>query len=183
MIKKIAITGPESTGKTSLTKELAQHYNDVWVPEYARDYIARINRPYNEQDLHFIAEGQINTYNEKVSEAKNFLFSDTELIVIKIWFENAYKHCPQWILDAINKQGYDLYLLCDIDLPWTYDPQREHPHLRKYFFDLYKHELEIRGLPYKIISGSGTDRLENAVTAVDSKFKTLSSPNSKYSKL
>jgi len=167
MIKKIAVTGPESTGKTSLTKELALHYNDVWVPEFARDYIELLNRPYNEQDLQSIAEGQIKTYKEKLLQAKNFIFSDTELLVIKIWYENAYKHCPQWILDAIERQKYDLYLLCNIDLPWTYDPQREHPHLRKYFFNLYKKELEKYQWNYVVISGDGHERTKMAMNEID----------------
>lgn len=167
MIRKIAVTGPESTGKTLLSQQLSKHYNGIWVPEYARKYINTLNRSYNEHDLEIIAKGQMNAYNEKLLKAKSYLFSDTELIVIKIWFENAYKYCPQWILDAIDKQEYNLYLLCDIDLPWTYDAQREHPHLREYFFNLYKQELESRNWPYVIISGIEDERVKNAVGAIE----------------
>ena len=171
MLKKIAITGPESTGKTSLSKGLALHYKDIWVPEVARTYIDELSHSYNVLDLDIIAEKQITAVQVATHQANNFLFADTELTVIKIWYENAFKTCPDWILNALEHQYFDLYLLPDIDLPWTYDPQREHPHLRTYFFNLYKQELETRNRPYEIIKGTGEERMNNAVRAVERFFK------------
>ncbi len=67
---------------------------------------------------------------------KGILFCDTELIVTKIWAAFKFKKCPDWIDKEIKRNPYDLYLLSDIDLPWEYDPQREHPEKRKFFFQL-----------------------------------------------
>jgi len=166
MIKKIAITGPESTGKTSLAKDLAKHYKAIWVPEFARTYLQNITLPYTAIDLDNIAQGQIDAIKKALAVSEKYLFADTELIVMKIWYENAFKKCPKWLSEALEAQEFDLYLLCAIDLPWTYDPQREHPHMREHFFNLYIKELESRNLPYSIISGNKSKRTANAVKAV-----------------
>ncbi len=162
MSKKIAITGPESTGKSTLAKQLAEHYGCLLVEEYAREYIDKLKNPYTQEDILIIAKTQKEIEQQKIKETDKLLISDTELIVTKIWSEVKYKECHPWILENIEKQDYDLYLLCDIDLPWQDDPQREHPHLRKQLFDLYKQELENRNLDYKIISGKKEERFENA---------------------
>ncbi len=173
MLKKIAITGPESTGKSLLARQLAKHYQTNYVPEYAREYIDKLNRPYNKQDILEIAKGQISKEKELESKANKFLFCDTELIVTKIWCEHKYGDCHEWILKMINENRYDLFLLTNIDLPWQPDPQREHPDLRKYLFKLYYDELRERNFNFKIISGLKEDRLKNAVRAVED-FSELS---------
>jgi NadR type nicotinamide-nucleotide adenylyltransferase len=167
MLKKIAITGPESTGKSTLSKQLANHYNTVWIEEYAREYIDQLNRPYTEQDILTIAKKQKEIEEQKSKETNTLLFSDTELIVTKIWSEVKYQSCDQWILNNIEKQNYFLYLLCDIDLSWKYDPQREHPNLRSHLFDLYKKELQKRKLNFEIISGNKEERLQNAIHIIN----------------
>ena len=169
-IIKIAITGPESTGKSLLAQQLAEHYRTTWVPEYARSYIDSLSRPYHQQDLLSIAQGQIRTEEECHKKAGAFLFCDTELIVVKIWSEVKYHACDEWILKMISEHRYDLFLLCDIDLPWEYDPQREHPDKRDYLFKLYKKELEMRDFPYFVISGIGKSRLNNAIGSIDKFF-------------
>jgi len=169
MPAKIAITGPESTGKTQLCIELAKHYNGICVSEFARDYLSAIQRPYNCYDLDIIATQQLHLIKESSKLKNNFLFADTELTVIKIWYEHAYKYCPEWILKYYEEQDYNLYLLMDIDLPWVYDKQREHPHLRTYFFNLYETELKKYNRPYKIISGTEETRLKNAIKEIDAK--------------
>jgi len=163
---KIAITGPESTGKSSLAQQLAQYFHTCFVPEFAREYIDKLGRPYVYEDIHEIAQGQLKREMAIYPKANKFVFCDTELLVTKIWSENAFKKCDEWILRTIETHRYDLYLLTNIDLPWESDPQREHPHLRKYFFDLYHHELVSRQLPFKIISGTGEIRLQNAIEIV-----------------
>jgi len=167
MIRKIAITGPESTGKSELCSQLAVHYSTVWVPEYARDYLNKIDRPYTYDDILEIARGQIKNEDYWGRKANEYLFCDTELIVAKIWCEVKYHQCHPWILEMIGKNHYDLYLLCNIDLPWEYDPQREHPGLRQCLFDLYYKELSERNLPFFIISGKGKDRMINAISIID----------------
>lgn len=167
MIKRIAITGPESTGKSWLAEKLAVHYQTVWVPEYARQYIDGLNRPYNFDDILEIARGQYNLEEERALRANNLLFSDTDFIVLKIWCEFNYQKTHPWIDEMILKHKYDLYLLADIDLEWKFDPQREHPHLRKEIFNLYKKELTSRNLPFQIVSGREGERLRKAVSYVN----------------
>ena len=166
-MKRIAITGPESTGKSTLAGQLAEYYQTIWVPEFARDYIAELNHQYTLQDLENISRGQLELIAQAEAKNPEYLIADTELLVLKIWSENAFGSCPAWILDELKKQRFDLYLLMNIDLPWEPDPQREHPHLRQYFFDLYKKELEQLNFPYHIISGSDQERLQAAINAVE----------------
>jgi NadR type nicotinamide-nucleotide adenylyltransferase len=167
---KIAITGPESTGKSSLAEQLAHHYQAVWVPEYARGYIDSLSRPYDQQDILLIAKGQVKAEKAFYKKAGTFLFCDTELIVTKIWSEVRYNHCHEWILKKIVENNYDLYLLCNIDLPWENDPQREHPDKREYLFNLYQKELNVHAFPYFVISGFGKERLNNAIRQINTYF-------------
>ena len=166
-IKKIAIIGPESTGKSELSKTLAKHFNTVWVPEYARRYIDNLDRPYNKSDLINIAKGQIQLEKGQLDRAHDFLFCDTNLLVIKVWSEHKYGNCDEWILNELNAFKYDLHLLTDVDLPWEEDPQREHPMLRRYFFDVYKNELDAADIDYRIVRGVGQERFANALSAVE----------------
>ncbi len=167
MLKRIAITGPESTGKTQLAQQLATHFNTNWVTEYAREYIDHLNRPYNQDDILSIAKTQYKQVEALASQCNELLICDTHLLVTKIWSDHKYKECDQWILDHIEKQKIDLYLLCDIDLQWEADPQREHPHLRMHLFNLYKHNLESYNFNYRIVSGQGSDRINNAIAFVN----------------
>lgn len=170
-IRKIAITGPESTGKSELAKGLAQHYNGGFVPEYAREYIDLLDRDYTQEDILVIAQNQLEREQEVLEKSREFLFADTELIVTKIWSLHKYGRCHPWIEAEIVNHTYDLYLLCDVDLPWQYDEQREHPHLRNFFFEWYKRALDEYGFPWYIVSGTGKERLENAITIIDNHFR------------
>ncbi len=163
---RIAITGPESTGKSFLARQLSEHYKTLWVPEFARDYIDNLNRPYNEDDIPIIAKNQMKNEDELAEKANKILFCDTELIVTKIWSQFKYRYCDNWILENVESHVYDLYLLCNIDLPWEYDPQREHPDMREKLFNLYVNELESYNFPYAVISGMNQKRLKNAITEV-----------------
>jgi NadR type nicotinamide-nucleotide adenylyltransferase len=170
VVKKIAITGPESTGKSNLAKQLAEHFQTVFVPEFARDYINNLSRPYNQEDILHIAENQLINERRTTLKANRFLFCDTELIVAKIWSLHKYNDCHPWILEQIKNNHYDLFLLCDIDIQWEFDDQREHPHLRQFFFDWYKKELEYYGFPYRIVSGEGDQRIQNAIHLINHFF-------------
>ena len=167
LTRKIAITGPESTGKSRLTAGLGGHYQAPCVPEYARDYIDGLQRPYQQDDLLQIAKGQRAAVQLAEKQWQSMLFSDTELIVIKVWSLHKYGTCDPFILSAIESQNYDLYLLCDVDLPWEFDEHREHPHLRMFFFNWYRKELEHYGFPYAVVRGLGQDRLQCAIEAVE----------------
>lgn len=167
VIRKIAVTGPESTGKSRLARQLADHYDTAYAPEYAREYIDRLDRDYVQQDITNIAKGQLAAELEAMKRARSLLFCDTELIVTKIWSLHKYGSCDPWITGQIQENPYDLVLLCDVDMPWEPDPQREHPHLRSYFFDWFRRELNVYGLPYRIVRGMGKERLRNAIDAVE----------------
>jgi len=151
-----------------LAEQLAKHYHTVWVPEYAREYINNLDRPYNQEDILEIAKGQIRSETSICQQADELLICDTELIVTKIWSEVKYGKCDQWILGKITGNRYDLFLLCDIDLPWEEDPQRENPHDREYLFNLYKEELTNRAFSFFVISGFGKVRIDTAIRIIDS---------------
>ena len=172
MIRRISITGPESTGKSILAEQLANHYHSVWVPEFSREYIEKLNRPYGEEDIAAIAKGQLEKEGKMVARAKRYLFCDTDLIVTKIWSDVKYGRCDPWILEGVEKHRYDLYLLCYIDIPWESDPLREHPNLREHLFELYLNELSERNLPFAVVSGLGGERLKNAITMIENRFKS-----------
>lgn len=164
---KIAITGPESTGKSVLAQELAKHYQTLFVPEFARYYLKLLNRPYQAEDLRHISIGQQSFERALTPQANQLLIADTEMLVIKIWHQHAYQSSPKWLEKALQNQEYHLYLLMDVDLPWQPDPQREHPHLRDYFFGQYQQQLEAMKVNFRIISGQGKDRLERAIQYID----------------
>lgn len=166
-IKRIAIVGPECTGKTQLAIALATHYQTVWVPEYARHYIDLLNRAYVQDDLHKIARGQLFTEDELALEAKQLLFCDTNLVVIKVWSEFKFGNCDPDILNLLKNRHYDLHLLTNIDVPWENDPQREHPDKRDYFYSTYKTELENLAVNFIEIRGSHKERLTSAILAID----------------
>ncbi|MBR9998767.1 MAG: ATP-binding protein, partial [Cyclobacteriaceae bacterium] len=164
---KIAIVGPESTGKTVLAEMLAQHYHTEWVPEYARDYLNMINRPYTKDDLEIMAIEQINLENRLEKKANSLLISDTTLLVIKIWCEFRYGECPEWIREEVQHRFYNLHLLTAIDIPWEEDPQREHPHKREYFYELYRRELERLGFDFIEIRGTPAERLKKSIEKIN----------------
>ncbi|MBN2236510.1 MAG: ATP-binding protein [Bacteroidales bacterium] len=171
MLYKLAIVGPESTGKSKLAEQLAAYYNTKFVPEIARDYLNGLGRNYTENDLLQIAKKQQDAITKAQSQANTFLFVDTELLVIKIWSQVKYKKVHPWILDQFKEQDFDLFLLTNNDIPWEADPLREHPNKREYLFKLYEKELKKEGLHYKIIGGQGQERILNAIKIIDDFFQ------------
>lgn len=166
-IKRIAIIGPESTGKSTLAEKLAGHYKTQWVKEYAREYIDNLDSPYQKHDINLIARGQVKSEDLLMQSSNKILICDTNLLVIKIWSEHKYGHCEGWIIDEISKRTYDLHFLTYINLPWADDPQREHPHMRAYFYELYKKELESRHLKFIEVKGDMDNRFITAVSAIN----------------
>lgn len=163
MIKKIVITGPESSGKTTLAQQLAQELSTVWVPEYARTFIEKLDRPYEEADLLEISHGQLLLEEEKMKQANRYLICDTDLLTIKIWSEIKYDRCAPSILREIERRNYDLYFLMYPDIPWVFDPQRENPDSRETLFSIYRSNLEQYHKKYYEIKGSGEERLSTAL--------------------
>lgn len=166
-IPKIAVVGPESTGKSTMSAYLAAHYHTVWVPEFAREYCAKLTEPCTWQDEINMFYGQLALEAEILPQAKGLLISDTTFITVKIWSDYTFGRSPQEVLDELPKHPYDLYLLLDIDLPWEEDPLRDFPHMREHFMQVWVKELQALDARYVLISGTGEDRYANAVTAVD----------------
>ncbi len=168
MPKKVVVIGPESTGKTTLSQSLSSHYGAPWVPEFARSYLDRLGRPYVLEDLTRIARGQLEGEDLELQKAGTLLICDTDLYVLKVWSEHAFGTCDPWILDRIAERTYDLYLLTGIDLPWTDDPQREHPEpaMREYFHRVYR-DLVLQSItPWKDIRGNQQERLSRSIEAI-----------------
>jgi len=166
-IKKVVVIGPECTGKSELSKFLAEHFKTEWVPEYARNYIDNLVRPYNQDDLLTIAHGQLRLEDEWIRDANKLLICDTNLYVIKIWSEFKYGNCHAEIAKQISSRAYDLYLLTYVDIPWQEDPQREHPHKREELYQLYLKELKNQSVPFIEIKGEREQRRRLAVDAVE----------------
>lgn len=166
--ERILILGPESTGKSTLAEDLAAHFGEPWVPEFAREYLEKLNRAYEFEDLSEIAKGQIELEDELAQKAKKFLFVDTDLRVIKVWSEHKFDTVSGWILEEINRRIYSKILITDVDLPWEADPLREHPDLgmRQCFLDKYLDLASKSGFPFQLISGERTIRLETSINFI-----------------
>jgi NadR type nicotinamide-nucleotide adenylyltransferase len=166
-IIRVALIGPESTAKSTLSEKLANHFNTVWVPEYSRTYLPTINRKYNLNDILLIAQEQLKQEQELILKANKFIFADTELIISKVWCEDVFNTCPDWISQNLVKHKYDLYLLTYHDLSWEEDVVRENPHRRQFFFDWYEKELKNIHANYVVIKGEGEVRLKNCIQAIE----------------
>ncbi len=171
-MKKIVLTGPESSGKTTLAAQLAANFGTVWVPEFARQYLENLGRPYVADDLLEIARGQMALEDEMAGKAKNGLvFLDTSLEVIKIWSQVRFGFCDEKIEQWHSQRFPDHYLLCLPDLPWAPDPQRENPNDRDVLLERYRKELREQNLPFNQVWGIGEERLANAIIAVNDFLK------------
>ena len=180
-IQKIVVLGPESTGKSTLCAALAAHYQTIWTPEYARTYLYEHGTKYSYDDLLTIAKGQIqneensiellgqNIEDNKSQATNNKLIVDTDMYVMKVWCEYVFNNCHHYILEQINQRSYDLYLLCDIDLPWAADEMREYPDAgpRLELFTIYKELLINQNTPWGIVSGTGAQRTANAIQLIE----------------
>ena len=179
-MKKIVIIGPESTGKSTLCELLAKHYQTEWVREYAREYLQSNGASYDYDTLLEIAKGQVEKEELAINSwllpgipetpNRRLLFIDTDMYVMKIWEEYVFQKCHHWILNRIVDRKYDLYLLCDIDLPWIKDDLREYPALkeRQQLYRYYKDNMINQQVPWVEISGTNYEqRLAKAIAAVD----------------
>ena len=166
-IKKIAVIGPESTGKSTMSAYLANYYHTVWVPEFARGYCEKLTAAPTWQDEINMFQGQLALEKEMLPAANRLLICDTTFITVKIWSDYTFGQSPQEVLDELLKHPYDLYLLLNIDLPWEEDPLRDFPHMREHFMETWYKELKALNARYVLISGTGEDRYTSAVKAID----------------
>lgn len=171
-MRRIVITGPESSGKTTLAQDLAAHYGTAWVREAARSYLeARASSAYVENDLLEIARFQLRVEDGCAAlvgkEGPQLLFCDTDLITIRIWGEEKYGRSDPWIIERTEQRPYDLWLLCTPEMPWEPDPLRENPHDRDRLFTVYERTLQRLGKPCLVMRGDRDARLRLAVRAID----------------
>ncbi|RDI57084.1 DUF4301 family protein [Flavobacterium glaciei] len=170
-IIKIALFGPESTGKTTLAKQLAEYYKTEWVPEFARDYLQKKwdldEKVCSIDDLLPIALGQTKLENETALIANKYLFCDTNLLVTKVFSEVYYNYCDPLLDQAAREHEYDLFFLTDIDIPWEKDDLRDCPDKRESVFAIFKKSLIDNKKPFVILSGDKKLRLNKAVAIIN----------------
>lgn len=164
---RVVLFGPESSGKTTLAKELAARYKTEWVPEYMRSYLENkwdeIGEKVNKLDLVPIAKGQLELENDLVQKASTFLFCDTNVLELKVYSEYYYKgYCPEEILRACKETTYDYYFLTQVDIPWEADNLRDRPYDRSTLFTIFEEELKRNNLPYSLLEGGVEERIQQA---------------------
>ncbi|QES88482.1 AAA family ATPase [Rhizosphaericola mali] len=176
-LKKIVIIGPESTGKSTLSADLAIHFDTNWCEEYAREYLVKFGKEYTIETLTDIAKGQIkleeNAIEQAIKENKEFVFIDTDMYVMKVWSEYVFGTCDNYILEQINHRKYDFYLLANTDLPWAADELREYPdeNPRLELFQIYKDILINQSTPWAEIKGTGEERTKMAIDIIEKYFQ------------
>jgi NadR type nicotinamide-nucleotide adenylyltransferase len=176
-IIKVVLYGPESTGKTTLAKALAAHFNTTWIPEFARDYLQEKWNQKRElctlDDLLPIAKGQMRLENEGLEKANQWMFCDTNVLTTAVYSEIYYNSCDVTLLEAAKTNEYDLYLLTDIDVPWEKDDLRDKPNEREVLLKNFKSALDKYELPYILLSGGKQARLKRAINILTEyqKFK------------
>ncbi|GAC1453338.1 MAG: hypothetical protein NVSMB7_16070 [Chitinophagaceae bacterium] len=184
-MKKIVVIGPESTGKSTLCEKLACHFQTSWCPEYAREYLLAHGTGYTYDTLLDIAKGQVALEEKYIHEIERttlpedpnsrrttlgsrLLFIDTDMYVMNVWCKFAFGKTHSWILNRIAERKYDLYLLCNVDLPWVKDELREYPDLarREKLYNIYKEIMMNQPVPWVDIRGNCKERFDIAVDAI-----------------
>ena len=169
---KVVLFGPESTGKTTLSRHLARHYNTVWVPEFARDYLQKKwnneRKTCELKDILPIAVGQMKLENKLAKKADKVLICDTDLLETKVYSEEFYNgFVDEELQKAANTNTYDLYLLTSIDTPWEADDLRDRPEQRLEMFTAFENALKTNSKNYILLKGNKETRLKNAINAID----------------
>ena len=162
---RVVVTGPESTGKTTIAQQLAVRFDAAWVPEYAREYSEFAGRTLAEQDVEPIARGQMALQDAALRSDHPLLVFDTDLVSTVVYARHYYAHCPEWIVSAARKRLANLYLLLDVDVAWTADGVRDQPQARSGLHDRFREQLRVFGARVVEIRGKGAQRLESAVQA------------------
>ena len=173
---KIVVFGPESTGKTTLCKQLATHYKTNWVPEFSRQYALdklKEGKQLTQEDVLPIAVGQMQLENEIAEKTKKLLICDTNLVETLVYSQTIYEgYSPKTLVKNIIQHRYHLYLLTNIDIPWEFDVVRDGNADRQKMFLHFEAILQKNKLPYIIVSGNPQQRLQKAIEQIDRLLKT-----------
>lgn len=164
---RIVLTGSESTGKTTLADALAEHYDAELVPEFVREFAARKGAPIAFGDHGAIARGQMALEDEHAARARAMILQDTDLLSTVVYCAHYFGRCPPWIEEAAAARRPDLYLLCDIDIPWVGDGLRDRQHAREEIQGVFRTALRASAVPVVVVHGTGKERLRRAVAAID----------------
>jgi HTH-type transcriptional repressor of NAD biosynthesis genes len=166
-VKRVCVFGPESTGKSTLARDLAAHFHTVHVPEFARGLLDSKQGVCDASDIPLIAHGQLAAEDALARRANRLLLCDTDVLTTTIWSNVLFGDCPPWIRQVAASRHYDLHLLLDVDVPWVDDQQRYLPHARQEFFAHCQRALEEASRPYVIIRGAWQERFDRACQAVE----------------
>ena len=167
-LTRIVVTGSQSTGKTQLAEQLAAHYGVPWVPEFARDYAEQKGGTLTSADVTPIGSGQITREDAAMRGLTGMIVLDTDLVSTVVYSEQYYGSVPAWIPIAAKERIADLYLVCDIDLPWVADTVRDAQHQRRQMHDSFIQHLTHYGAAHHVVSGTGPERLSRAIANIDS---------------
>ncbi|MGB5980757.1 MAG: ATP-binding protein [Nonlabens sp.] len=172
---RIVLFGPESTGKTTLSKQLAHHFDTIAVPEYAREYLQHkmnhTGKICEYHDLIPICKGQLALENDAVNSAHKFLFCDTDALETWTYSQLYFDKAPSEIAHIIDNTHYDFYLLMDVDIPWVKDDLRDRPDDRQAIMNRFRKALKDHDKNYAVISGIENQRFENALTAITNHYE------------
>jgi len=165
---RIAITGPESSGKTTLCQALSEHFNIGYIPEFARAYLEKTEGEYNQSDLDLIAQGQLKSI---LSSENSIAICDSDFSALEIWSQYKYGNVSELISECVKKDLFDLHILCSPDIPWETDPLRENPQNRNQLFELYKGSLNMHNKGFVIVSGTHKNRMKQSLEKIDRLLK------------
>lgn len=166
-ILRVTLTGSESTGKTQLAERLSQYYGTAWSREFSREYALHKGAPLDASDVEPIARGQARAEDEALRRAREIVLFDTDLVSTVVYAEQYYGSCPEWVKRAARERLADLYLLCDIDVAWIADPQRDRPHAREGLQRAFESTLEQFGARFALLQGTWEEREARAADAID----------------
>src|SRR5262245_22101546 len=178
-VRRVCVFGPESTGKTTLARRLAEHFGTAWVPEYARTLIEGQGGAIAYEDMERIARGQVASEEALARAARRVLITDTDILTTCVWSERLFGKVPAWVREQAEKRSYDLHILLDVDVPWVADMARYLPEDRAGFFAQCREALEKSGRPFVVLRGAWEQRFAGAVRAVEGVLATAPEPRTK----